>query len=93
MLLAAGVAAAVFVTQPRPASHDASIWVVIGRGMLDGRPPVLGIWDYKPPAIYLVGALAWILDPGDTTVSMQALTVVGTPLRMTWRLATFGGWL
>ena len=87
-LLAAAAAAAVFITQPRPASHDASIWVVVGRGMLEGRPPFLGIWDYKPPAIYLVGALAWILDPGDTTVSMQALTVVAIAAA-----ATAGGWL
>ena len=88
VLLAAAVAAAVFVTQPRPASHDASIWAVIGRGMLEGRAPFLGLWDYKPPGIYLVGALAWILDPGDTTVSMQALTVVTIA-----GAATAGGWL
>jgi hypothetical protein len=90
-LLAVAVGAVVFATQPRPASHDASIWVIIGRGWISGQAPYLGLWDYKPPGVYLVGALAWLFDPNDTTVSMQALSVAAGALAATacgWIVAT-----
>jgi hypothetical protein len=82
-LLAAAIAAAVFVTEPWPTPHDASLFIVIGRGMLSGRPPYTGLWDDKPVGIYLVGALAWILDQGNTVASMQALSVAAIAITAT----------
>jgi hypothetical protein len=87
-LLAAAVGVAVFATQPRPLYADASGFIVIGRGFLSGQAPYLGLFDDKPPGVYLVGTLAWLLDPGDITVSMQALSVVAIAIA-----ATACGWL
>lgn len=87
-LLTAALAAAVFAVQPRPYYQDASVFVQVGRGMLVGRAPYSGLFDHKPFGIYLVGALAWLLDPGDITVSMQILSVVAISAT-----ATACGWL
>jgi hypothetical protein len=86
--VAAAVAALVFATQPRPQYQDASMFMVIGRGILDGRAPFTGLFDDKPPGMYLVGGLAWLLDPSDSTVSMQALSVVAIAVA-----ATACGWI
>ena len=87
-LLAAAIAAAVFVAQPRPMYVDPAVFIVIGRGIVRGQVPFLDLWDFKPPGTYLVGAVAWVLDPGDTTVSMQALSIVAMSVT-----ATASGWL
>lgn len=87
-LLNGCVAASVFATQPRPMYTDAGGFILVGRGLLSGQAPYTGIWDDKPPGVYLIGLLAWLLDPGDTTVSMQALTIVAIAVA-----ATACGWL
>ncbi|MFI5258164.1 MAG: hypothetical protein ACHQ01_00925 [Candidatus Limnocylindrales bacterium] len=87
-LLAAAVAGLVFATQPRPQYEDAAGFTVMGRGLLSGQAPFSGLFDDKPPGIYLIGALAWVLDPGDVTVSMQSLSVVAIAAA-----ATACGWL
>jgi hypothetical protein len=84
----ASFAAIVFALQPRPYYQDASMFVQLGRGLLTGRAPYSGLFDHKPFGICLVGALAWLLDPGDTTVSMQALSVVAISIA-----ATACGWV
>ena len=77
-----------FAIQPRPLYADAGGFMVIGRGFLTAHAPYSGLFDDKPPGIYLVGTLAWLLDPGDVTVSMQALSVAAIAVA-----ATACGWL
>lgn len=75
-LLAIGVAAAIFAIQPRPFYIDPAGFTVFGRGIVEGHAPYVELFDHKPPGIYMVGALAWLLHPGDSSVSMQAITAV-----------------
>jgi hypothetical protein len=86
--LTVALAAAVFALQPRPFFHDASLFVVLGHGLLSGQVPYGDLFDHKPPGIYMVGALAWLLDSADTNLSMQALSVVATAIT-----ATACGWI
>ena len=88
MLIACAIAAAVFAIQPRPFNIDASGFTVFGRGMLEGHAPYADLFDHKPPGIYVMGAIAWALDPGDSSVSFQLLTAI-----MIGISATACGWL
>jgi hypothetical protein len=44
--------------------QDQSIFMVLGRGILQGSTPYLDLWDHKPPVIYLITAIADLM-PGD----------------------------
>jgi hypothetical protein len=75
-LLAIAFAAAVFAVQPRPFNFDSAGFTVFGRGLLEGHAPYTDLFDHKPPGIYMIGAMAWALDPGSSSVSLQAITAV-----------------
>jgi hypothetical protein len=87
-MVMAALAALAFALQPRPFYQDAGVFIVIGRGYLSGLGPFKDLFDNKPPGIYLVGAMAWLLDKGDSTLSMQALSVAAVSIT-----ATACGWL
>lgn len=38
--------------------RDQSIYAVVGQGVLEGKMPYRDLWDFKPPGIFLVHALA-----------------------------------
>jgi hypothetical protein len=86
--VAAVLAAAVYATQPRPLYLDANVFILIGHGLFTGHTPYAGIFDDKPPAIYLIGGLAWLLDPADPSVPTQALSAAAIACT-----ATACGWL
>jgi Dolichyl-phosphate-mannose-protein mannosyltransferase len=41
--------------------RDQGIFAVIGQGLLRGQTPYLDLWDFKPPGIYFIYALAQAL--------------------------------
>jgi uncharacterized membrane protein YhaH (DUF805 family) len=56
--------------------RDQSIYAVIGDGILHGRMPYRDLWDFKPPGIYLVYALAEQLF-GRNMLAPRLLEVAG----------------
>jgi len=59
-----------------PFGRDQGIYALIGDGMLDGRVPYRDLWDFKPPGIYLVYALAEGVF-GKTMLAPRLLEVIG----------------
>lgn len=63
---------------------DASAFLVIGRAWVAGTPPYSGLWDHKPPGIYILAAIANLIDRhGDGVVALRVLSIgsiVGTAL-------------
>ncbi|HEX3595944.1 MAG TPA: glycosyltransferase family 39 protein, partial [Polyangiaceae bacterium] len=56
--------------------RDQGIYAVVGDAMLDGRMPYRDAWDFKPPGIFLVYALAEALF-GKAMSSIRLLEVGG----------------
>jgi hypothetical protein len=55
---------------------DASAFLTVGRGWIGGTPPYSGLWDHKPPAIYILAAIASLIDRhGDGVLAFRALSV------------------
>ena len=53
--------------------HDASVFMTVGAGILEGRTPYLDLWDHKPPLIYLIHALGIAL-PGPPWLGVWIVT-------------------
>jgi hypothetical protein len=56
--------------------RDQGIYAVVADGILHGKMPYKDIWDFKPPGIFLVYALAQALF-GRAMVSIRLLEVIG----------------
>ncbi len=54
--------------------HDGAIFAVIGEQWSRGYWPYMDAWDHKPPGVYAVAALAYLL-PGPTWPAMLAASV------------------
>lgn len=63
LLSTALLASALLVAQlvAFPFGRDQGIYAVVADGMLYGRPPYRGTWDFKPPGIFFMYALAQVL--------------------------------
>ena len=44
-------------------SFDAAVFTEVAARVSDGVVPYAGVWDHKPPGIYLLGALAQLVTP------------------------------
>jgi len=56
--------------------RDQSIYALVGEGVLHGKMPYRDLWDFKPPGIFLVYALAQGLF-GRGMVAIRLLEVLG----------------
>jgi len=56
--------------------RDQSIYALVGEGVLHGKLPYRDLWDFKPPGIFLVYALAQALF-GRGMVAIRVLEVLG----------------
>src|SRR3954469_11569456 len=56
--------------------RDQCIYALVGEGVLHGKMPYRDLWDFKPPGIFLVYALAEALF-GRAMVSIRLLEVAG----------------
>ena len=56
--------------------RDQSIYALVGEGVLHGKMPYRDLWDFKPPGIFLVYALAQGLF-GRGMVAIRVLEVLG----------------
>jgi Dolichyl-phosphate-mannose-protein mannosyltransferase len=56
--------------------RDQSIYALVGDGILHGKMPYRDLWDFKPPGIFLVYALAQGLF-GHSMLSVRILEVLG----------------
>jgi hypothetical protein len=55
---------------------DASTFLLVGRGWVAGTAPYSGLWDHKPPAIYVLTAVVSLIDRhGDGVLAMRALSI------------------
>lgn len=62
-----------------PMARDTGVFGVIAWGMLEGKPPFAGYWDFKPPGIYLVYAAAMGAF-GRTPEALRAIDLLAFPL-------------
>jgi len=65
--------------------RDQGIYAVIGEGILHGQMPYRDLWDFKPPGIHLVYALAQALF-GRSMTAIRLLEVAGL-------LASVAAWI
>ncbi len=56
--------------------RDQSIYALVGEGVLHGKMPYRDLWDFKPPGIFLIYALAQALF-GRGMVAIRVLEVIG----------------
>ena len=56
--------------------RDQSIYALVGEGVLHGKMPYRDLWDFKPPGIFLVYAMAQSLF-GRGMVAIRVLEVLG----------------
>lgn len=52
-----------------PINSDSAIYLAVGRGMLNGITPYSGLYDIKPPGIYLLSAVSLALTGDNMVVS------------------------
>lgn len=88
--LVALVVAERLVTYHKPFETDVMIYAGFGHEMLAGRSLYVDLWDHKPPAIYIIFALAeLIMGYGRHTVFfldvfVNSLTLVGVYYACLW---------
>jgi hypothetical protein len=51
-----------------PDPSDAQLFAYIGLKWIQGHVPYVDIWDHKPPGIFAVNAVAFLLVPKSFTV-------------------------
>ncbi len=56
--------------------RDQGIYAAVAEGIVDGRMPYRDVWDFKPPGIFLIFALAQALF-GKTMLGVRILEVTG----------------
>jgi multisubunit Na+/H+ antiporter MnhG subunit len=56
--------------------RDQGIYAVVARAVLDGQMPYRDAWDFKPPGVFLVYALARALFGGDQ-IGIRVLEAIG----------------
>src|SRR3954464_12635439 len=61
---------------PFSCGRDQSIYALVGEGVLHGKMPYRDLWDFKPPGIFLVYALAQGLF-GRSMLAVRLLEVLG----------------
>src|SRR5437773_1667939 len=64
VLIGAAVVASVFLLLQLLSfgfGRDQGIYAVVAEGMLEGRAPYRGTWDFKPPGIFFIYAAARFL--------------------------------
>lgn len=103
-MLAVGVLAGLYLITSFGYGRDQGIYAVVGRKILDGGMPYRDAWDFKPPGIFLVYALARGLFGGGQW-GIRALEVLGLAamvagmIRLStrwwgqWRIGLLGGML
>ncbi len=62
-----------------PLARDHGVFGTIAWGILDGKPPFIGYWDFKPPAIYYLFA-AFIALFGQNAPALRLIDIVFFPL-------------
>ena len=67
--------------------RDQGIYAVVGDAMLQGKAPYRGAWDFKPPGIFLVYALAQALL-GDGVHAVRVVEAAGYAT-LVWAFALF----
>lgn len=88
--LVAFIVAERLITYHKPFETDVMIYAVFGHEMLAGRSLYVDLWDHKPPAIYIVFAIAeLVLGYGRHTiffldVFVNSLTLVGIYCACLW---------
>jgi hypothetical protein len=91
--LAPGVATAVVLwVATRPSislSRDGGVFAYIGWQVLHGALPLRDIWDHKPPAVYYVDAIAFVVGRADlkTLQILDLIFGVGFVIAMAWALS------
>src|SRR2546423_1501689 len=56
--------------------RDQGIYAMVGDGIVHGKMPYRDLWDFKPPGIFLVYALAQVLF-GHSMLAIRILEVLG----------------
>jgi hypothetical protein len=69
------LAALIIAPYGQASNIDTYMFLTVGRGMLHGVAPYAGTWEDKPPAIYLLSALAEAIRPSDAVALLQAVSV------------------
>jgi hypothetical protein len=59
---------------------DSSIYIYVGKGILEGEIPYLDRWDNKGPLLYALNALAHLIDPTWGLWLVQAFFLLGTAI-------------
>lgn len=67
---------------------DESVYLLMGRSMLQGHLPYTAIWDHKPPGLYALFALAQLLL-GPSILSIRLLAVAAVTASC-WLLLLYG---
>ncbi|MCC6215432.1 MAG: glycosyltransferase family 39 protein [Polyangiaceae bacterium] len=70
------VVASVALLLTYPFGRDQAIYAVVGEAIAAGRLPYRDAWDFKPPGIHLVHALAALL-PGRSMAAARVLEAAG----------------
>jgi hypothetical protein len=65
--------------------RDQGIYATVGSGMLAGKVPYRDLWDFKPPGIFFIFALAEALF-GHTMAASRILEAIGLVI-MAWAMA------
>ncbi|MBT4240959.1 hypothetical protein HOD71_03625 [Candidatus Peribacteria bacterium] len=69
----------------KPINWDTLIYLTIGRGILNGIKPYSGLYEMKPPGIFLISALSLRVTGNETFgIYMQIAFQVLIPLLISW---------
>src|SRR3989344_2498866 len=66
-----------------PFTWDTTLYIAVGRGILNGLTPYADLYENKPPGIFLMSALSLWLTGGRVLGSVfQTIAIVGIPIML-----------
>jgi hypothetical protein len=103
-VLAVGIVAGLCLVATFGYGRDQAIYAVVARKMLEGGMPYRDAWDFKPPGIFVVYALAralfgsaqWgirVLEVAGLVAMVAGMTRLATRWWGEWRIGLLGGLL
>lgn len=68
-----------------PITWDTTIYLAVGRGILNGLLPYRDLFETKPPGIFLLSGLSlWLRGDASLVAAVQAVAIASIPLCMVW---------
>lgn len=65
-------------------NHDSAVYISVGRLITQGYAPYVAVWDHKPPLIYFITALGYLITPANPFGACVVFWIIGFVSALVW---------